>query len=128
MSEFESLGLRGGIWQGMLQRPTPPGRLSLVHLGHRLSEARITAEGEGRWRIATAIPAERLSDGVQTFLLVEDQADKGAPLEPGARQLAHLSLVAGEMLDADLRAELDLLRSELDLVKRELRRLARGQG
>ena len=30
MSEFESLGLRGGIWQGIVQRATPPGRLLLV--------------------------------------------------------------------------------------------------
>ena len=46
--------------------------------------------------------------------------------EPGAgKDQNDLTLIAGEMVDADLRAELDLLRSELELVKRELRRLAR---
>ena len=128
MSEFESLGLRGGIWQGIVQRATPPGRLLLMHAGRRVAEARVTPEGAGRWRIATAIPAERLSDGVQTFLLLEDPAGaaaEGGQPAPGAVQLAHLTLIAGEMADSDLRAELDLLRSELDLVKRELRRLGR---
>ena len=130
MSEFESLGLRGGIWQGIVRRATPPGRLLLVHAGRRVAEARVTPEGDGRWRVATALPAERLSEGVQTFLLLEDPAGAEATqtqAQPaaGAVQLAHLTLIAGEMVDADLRAELDLLRSELDLVKRELRRLGR---
>ena len=52
-------------------------------------------------------------------------AAEGGQPAPGAVQLAHLTLIAGEMVDCDLRAELDLLRSELDLVKRELRRLGR---
>lgn len=127
MSEFQSLGLRGGIWQGIVQRATPPGRLLLVHAGRRVAEARVTPEGEGRWCVAAAIPAERLSDGIQSFLLLEDPAGaEGSQPAPGAVQLAHLTLIAGEMADTDLRAELDLLRAELDLVKRELRRLARG--
>ena len=85
MSEFESLGLRGGIWQGVVQRAAPPGRLLLIHAGRRVAEARVTPEGEGRWRVAIAIPAERLSDGVQTFLLLEDPAESdGAQPAPGA--------------------------------------------
>ncbi len=127
MNEFETLGLRGGIWQGILQRKTPPARLLLVHMGARIAEARATPEGDGRWRITVAIPAERLSDGVQTFLLVEDEAQGVAPPDPGALQLSHLTVVAGEPLDLDLRAEVDLLRGELDLMKKELRRLARGE-
>lgn len=127
MNEFETLGLRGGIWQGILQRKTPPARLLLVHMGARIAEARATPEGDGRWRITVAIPAERLSDGVQTFLLVEDETQGVAPPDPGALQLSHLTVVAGEPLDLDLRAELDLLRGELDLMKKELRRLARGE-
>ena len=35
-------------------------------------------------------------------------------------------LLAGEALDDDLRAEIDLLRAEIDLIKREFRRLATG--
>ena len=60
-------------------------------------------------------------------LLVEDEAQGVATPDPGALQLSHLTVVAGEPLDLDLRAELDLLRGELDLMKKELRRLARGE-
>lgn len=124
MDEFESLGLKSGIWQGILQRPTAPGRLALVHLGARVADARVTAQEDGSWRVAAAIPAQRLSDGVQTFLLMEDQGTEGEAVQPGALHLASLNIVAGQPIDEDLRAELSLMRSELDLLKRELRRLA----
>lgn len=124
MSDFESLGLRSGIWQGVLRRDAAPGRLVLVHMGNRLAEAHATEEPGGGWRIAAAIPPERLSDGVQSFLLVEDQAAEGEAPQPGAQRLGSLTLIAGELLDDDLRAELTLMRAELELVKKELRRLA----
>ncbi|MFC3527439.1 hypothetical protein ACFOMH_04575 [Paracoccus mangrovi] len=126
MSDFESMGLKGGIWQAMLVRGHEPARLSLVHLGERIAEARATAEGAGQWRIAAAIPAEHLSDGVQTFLLVEDAGEGVAPLEPGARQLGKLTVIAGALLDDDIRVEFELMRNELELLKKELRRLAAG--
>lgn len=126
MDQFESLGLKSGIWQGTLRRETPPDRLLLVHMGNRVGEARATAQEDGSWRIAAAIPAEKLSEGVQTFILIEDQGRDNEPPQPGAPQLASLSLVAGAVLEQDLLAELNLMRSELDLVKKELRRLAAG--
>ncbi|UFS65334.1 hypothetical protein LO749_01860 [Paracoccus denitrificans] len=128
MNEFESLGLKGGIWQGVLHRDAPPGRLVLVHMGSRLAEARVNPEPEGGWAVDVAIPAERLSDGVQSFLLLEDGGAEGEPPHPGARHLASLTLVAGALLDGDLHAELSLMRSELELLKKELRRLAAEPG
>lgn len=126
MTEFESLGLKGGVWQGLLTCDQAPGRLLLVHLGDRVAEARVSPEGTGQWRVEVAIPSNRLADGVQAFLLLEDGGAAGMPLQSGARHLGSLTLVAGEMLDDDLRAELNLMRSELDLLKKELRRLAAG--
>jgi hypothetical protein len=124
MDAFESLGLRSGIWQGILRRETPPARLVLVHNGNRVAEARAAEEPGGGWRIAAAIPPERLSDGVQSFLLLEDEAGEGDPPQPGALRLGSITLIAGELLDDDLRAELTLMRAELELLKKELRRLA----
>lgn len=126
MDQFESLGLKSGIWQGTLRRDTPPARLLVVHMGSRVGEARATAQEDGSWRIAAAIPAEKLSDGVQTFILLEDQGKDSEPPQPGAPHLASLTLVAGTPLEQDLLAELSLMRSELDLLKKELRRLAAG--
>ena len=125
MAGFESLGLKGGIWQGVLSRTDAPGRILLVHMAARVGEARVAPdEAEGRWRISAALPLERLSDGVQTFLLVEDGGAGTEPLRPGGQQLASLTLVAGDLLEDDLRAELNLMRAELDLLKKEFRRLA----
>lgn len=124
MDQFESLGLKSGIWQGILRRDTPPLRLVLAHLGARVGEARATSQNDGSWRIAAAIPAERLSDGVQTFLLLEDGGEGAEALQQGARTLASLSIVAGAPLEEDMRVEMDLIRSELDLLKKELRRQA----
>ena len=53
MNEFETLGLRGGIWQGILQRKTPPARLLLVHMGARIAEARFKAFGKDLYPDAT---------------------------------------------------------------------------
>ena len=124
MDQFESLGLKSGIWQGVLRRDTPPGRLLLVHMGARVGDARATAQDDGSWRIAAAIPPQKLSDGVQTFLLLEDQGEGAEPPQAGASHLSSLSIVAGELVEEDMRAEMNLLRSELDLLKKELRRLA----
>lgn len=124
MDQFESLGLKSGIWLGVLRRDVAPGRLLLVHMGARVGDARATAQDDGTWRIAAAIPPQKLSDGVQTFLLLEDQGEGAEPPQAGARHLASLSIVAGELVEEDMRAEMNLMRSELDLLKKELRRLA----
>lgn len=125
MDEFESLGLKNGIWQGLLYRSTAPGRLLLVHGGNPVEAAQASAREEGVWAIAVAIPARNLSEGVQSFLLVEDDGSEDAPLQPGARQLSALSIMAGQAIDQDLLVEIGLLRAELNLLKHEVRRLAR---
>ena len=123
MSDFESLGLKAGSWTGILHRPVAPKRVMLTHLGVAVAQARIRADQPGRWRINVAIPAECLSDGVQSLALLADDGEGDQPM-PGAERLAVLSLVAGAPLDLDLRAEIDLIRAELDLLKREFRRIA----
>lgn len=123
MAEFENLGLKSGIWSGLLRRDAAPERVGLVHRGEVVAEARITAAGEGQWRIDADLPPARISDGVTSFLLLEH----GGGQDAGAGdQLASLSVVAGRALEQDLLAEIDLLRAELDLLKREFRRFGAG--
>lgn len=126
MDRFESLGLKGGIWQGVVRREQPFGRVVLTHLGEVIALATVTPDGEKSWRISVAIPSERLFDGVQTFLLFEDGGEGLEALGADARRLASLPMIAGGALDEDLLAELGLLRSELDMLKREFRRMAAG--
>lgn len=123
-NRFEQIGLKGGIWQGVLNRDTRPGRVILSHLGDTVTEARVTEDGPGRWRIAASIPSDRISDGVQTFILIEDGGTGTEPPGPGAERLSVLTLLAGTVMDEDIQAEIALLKAEVELLKREFRRMA----
>ena len=80
MSEFESLGLRGGIWQGIVQRATPPGRLLLVHEGG-YSEAYVPFCGH-------AAIAALAGSSIEA---VDPVADTLATRQPDARWVGHVS-------------------------------------
>ncbi|KGJ20052.1 hypothetical protein [Paracoccus sanguinis] len=121
---FVSLGLKSGVWEGRLPDGPAPARVALTLNGRTVGQAEVTPGAEGGWNIRAALPVETLSEGVQTYTLIaDDGAGVDAP-RPGAMRLGHLPLLAGEALDADLRAKIDLLRAEVDLLKREFRRLA----
>lgn len=110
--------LRDGIWEGVLTasgaaNDVPPP-LAALHLDQPVPGLTITPDGEaGRWIVSLPIPAELISDGVQTFVIAD--ADSG-------EHLASFSLLAGDALAEDIRAEMDLLRAELDMLKRAFRR------
>jgi hypothetical protein len=70
-------------------------------------------DGPGVWFLRFPIPPEVISDGVQTFV-ISDAATNAV--------VATFSLLAGDVLDHDLRAEISLLRAELDMLKRAFRR------
>ncbi|ARJ68775.1 hypothetical protein [Paracoccus contaminans] len=127
MSEtFTSLGLKGGVWEGSLRGETPPTRIVLTLHGRTVAPVEISPQGPELWRVRAVLPADTLSDGAQTYMLIADDGDGTEAPRPGAVRLAKLPLLAGEALQEDLRAEIDLLRAEIDLIKREFRRLATG--
>lgn len=101
-----------GTWEGLLTGPgdTPPV-LQARHLDDPLNSLTIK-QVEGGWLVCLAIPPDVISEGVQTFLICN---------EDGVT-LASFALVAGDALAQDLRAEVDLLRAELDMLKRAFRR------
>ncbi|MDD9923155.1 MAG: hypothetical protein OXQ92_12905 [Boseongicola sp.] len=111
--------LAEGIWEGLLSssREAPPSLL-LRHLDEvvgtpETEAADASPEGEQRWFVRFRIPVERLADGVQTFV-IEDTGTGTA--------LAEETIIAGDVLDEDVRAEVALLRAELDMLKRAFRR------
>ncbi|WP_134724479.1 hypothetical protein [Paracoccus luteus] len=122
--DFTSLGLKSGVWEGVLTDADRPGRVALVLHGRTLAEAAVIPDGDGRFRVSAALPAGSLAQGAQTYLLIADDGHADEGPRPGAIRLAALPVIAGVALDEDLRAEIDLLRAELDLLKREFRRLA----
>lgn len=110
--------IANGAYEGVLQvraaGPTPPA-LELLCLGEVVGDAvlePIDDKGE-RWLVRAEIPRRFLVDGVHTFLIV-----------PAGRTeiLDRFSLVVGEPLEEDLRAEIELLRAELDMLKSAFRR------
>ncbi|PVA06302.1 hypothetical protein [Thalassorhabdomicrobium marinisediminis] len=115
--ELTKLRLVEGVWHGALKHP---GRddwqpdLEVTHLGEPVPDIVVQQDRvEEHWLVQVPIPVERIADGVQTFV-IRDRRD--------ADVLASFSIVAGEALAEDIRAELSLVRAELDMLKRAFRR------
>ncbi len=111
---FINTQLRSGVWEGDLTGAgaTEPD-LIVTHLGTRLEGLSCTNDSTRNvWRVRVPIPSNAISDGLQTFV-VSDASEE---------ILTSFSLLAGDALADDLRAEIDLLRSELDLLKKAFRR------
>ncbi|GAB4386989.1 hypothetical protein [Albidovulum sp.] len=108
--------IRAGVWQGVFDsgpRGAPPD-VEVLHQERRLDGVEVEATAEaGIWKISVPIPAELLSDGVQTFLVCD--AVTGDRLDA-------FTIIAGVPPEDDLRAEIGLLRAELDLLKTAFRR------
>lgn len=121
MSEFVIARTRifAGIWEGVIQAKRPERSadpaLAVTHQGEEIRSFSVEADPErsGRWFLRIAVPADRISDGVQAFLI--NDAATGETLNSFA-------IASGEVLDDNLRAEVELLRAELDMLKRAFRR------
>ena len=106
--------IRAGVWEGVLTGAgaTAPV-LEVLHLERKLPGVIVAAVPgrEGDFQVRVPIPADVLSEGVQTFLI-----------RRGEETLAHFTIVTGVAMEDDLRAEIALLRAELDMLKRAFRR------
>lgn len=113
---FSSARIHAGVWEGILtaKGATAP-EIEVTHLSESVAGVEVAAlpEGKDQFTVRVPIPAALLSDGVQTFL-VQDKSNGDV--------LDSFVIVAGHPLEADLRAEMDLLRAELDMLKRAFRR------
>ncbi len=110
------LRLRAGLWQGALTgvpKGAEPPAIDAVHLETPVDGVSVTEDAEGSFLVSVPVPASCLSDGVQTVLI----RDAGT-----GTTLSSFTIVTGEPLEDDIRAEVDLLRAELDLLKKAFRR------
>ena len=110
--------LQQGVWYALARRDGtddgPPPQLSAWHLEKKLDGFEIAPKPSGgQWEVRLPIPAELLSDGVQTILIRDDDTGETADT---------VTLIAGNPLGSDIRAEVDLLRAELDMLKKAFRR------
>lgn len=107
--------MRDGVWQGIItgtgqKRP----RIAVSHLADEVPHVELVHDREnGHWVLSVPIPPAAIADGVQTLLIRDAAADS---------VIGHITLMAGDVLDDDIRMELDLLRAELDMLKSAFRR------
>lgn len=70
-------------------------------------------EETGKWVLRVPIPAEAISDGLQTFVITDATTGE---------VLSSFAIHAGDPLAEDIRTEIGLLRAELDMLKKAFRR------
>ena len=109
--------LAEGIWEGILTRDAATKAqpdLRVTFLDAPVTGVQVKEDApQNRWIVRIPIPTEAIADGVQTFLISD-----GAT----GTLLDKITMISGEVLADDIRAELDLLRAELDMLKRAFRR------
>lgn len=119
MSAFELSKTRlfEGVWEGVLtavDENTEQPDLGVTHLDKPLGELRLKETGEpNQWSVRVPIPIELIGEGAQTFLIFD--RDTGETLDS-------FTIIAGDAVSDDIRAEVALLHAELDMVKRAFRR------
>lgn len=108
--------LFAGVWEGVLSgyEGDAAPEIRVTHLGETVDGVivKVASEFNG-WLVQVPVPANLMSDGVQTFLISDMQT--GATLNS-------FTLLFGEVLAEDIRDEMALLREELDLLKSAFRR------
>jgi hypothetical protein len=107
--------MRQGVWLGLLhQSGSGVPQIKVTHLNIEVPDVKVTEnEAEGHWLLQVPIPAGAIADGVQVFVIA-DGID--------GEKLGDFTIIAGEALGDDIRAEVELLRAELDMLKRAFRR------
>lgn len=119
MSQFELTKTRmaHGVWEGVLTRAEPGDadpKLRVMHMDQDVPGVEIVArDSDGSWALRVPVPQDAIADGVQMFTIFDRDDDS---------KLGHFTLMAGEVLADDVRAEMELLRAELDMLKRAFRR------
>ncbi|MBL4769414.1 MAG: hypothetical protein JKY94_17210 [Rhodobacteraceae bacterium] len=109
--------MRNGAWEGIITctgDATARPNITVMYLDQPVEKIELKEGPDtGQWTIRIPVPAHAIADGVQTFV-VFDKTDNS--------KLAHFTLIAGDPLADDIRAEIELLRAELDMLKRAFRR------
>ncbi len=110
--------IQAGVYEGVLKADVEGNyfpELKAVHLEKQVGELSLSEDQtlDKTWHVRLSIPADVLTDGVQTFVIVDAKTDA---------TLDSFTIITGEPLDDDLRAEVDLLRAELDMLKKAFRR------
>lgn len=107
--------IQAGIWEGILTGAEAPPEVVVTHAANPVAGATVGEDPNDAhaFLVRVPIPVELLSEGVQTFVISDKATDE---------RLAAFTIVTGQPMDEDFRAEVELLRAELDMLKRAFRR------
>ena len=115
--ELTKLRLVEGVWHGAIKNRDDKDwkpQIEVTHLDFPVDGVEVVEDRvEEHWVLRIPIPANRIADGVQTFVIHEKRDNE---------VLGSFSIVAGDALAEDIRAEMSLLRAELDMLKKAFRR------
>ena len=113
--ELTKTQMKEGVWEGVVtQSGEGDPKVAVFHQRNRVDDVNLTHDpDQGHWILSISIPQQMIADGVHT-LLIQD--------ETTGDKIGHVTLIAGEALGDDIRAEMELLRAELDMLKRAFRR------
>lgn len=113
--ELTKTTMRMGVWQGVITGSDADApKVEVTHLDKPVDGVTIAAHAtKNTWMLSVPIPPDAIADGVQTLLIIDAAQNE---------QIGHITLLAGDVLGDDIRAEMDLLRGELDMLKRAFRR------
>ncbi len=109
--------LRHGVWEGRITGAPATGKrpeVNVTWLDQPVEQVELSEGADpSYWDLKITVPIDAISDGVQSFLIVDAETDT---------KLGDFTLIAGEPVSDDLLAEVQLLRAELDMLKRAFRR------
>lgn len=115
--ELTKTQFKESMWEGLLKMgpdaPLPP-ELTVMWKDTALADVQVNkGRSQRNYTVQIPIPPEAVGDGVHVFTIYVAGHDD--PLDS-------FTLIAGEAVGDDLRAEIELLRAELDMLKRAFRR------
>lgn len=106
-----------GVWEGVLtplDADADAPDLGVTHLDKTVPGLQLVHNQDaGHWAVRIPIPIQLVGDGAQTFIIFDKQSGE---------TLDSFTVIAGDAVSDDIRAEVDLLRAELDMLKRAFRR------
>ena len=111
---FIHTAVNAGVWEGTLAGAgTEAPVLKATHDGQALPDIALDHDAvNGVWHVRIPLPSRLINEDLQVVVITD-----GA-----GHRLGHFSVLAGDLLSEDLRAEIALLRAEVDMLKSALRK------
>ena len=106
--------LQGAVWEGLLWADDAEPVVEVMYMQRPIKDMQLQpTQTAGEYALRISLPHQMMSDGVHTALITDGAA---------GNILERITVMAGDALAEDIRAEMDLLRAELDLLKQAFRR------